>query len=80
MASSPTESSNGPPRLTKFTKPVGAPAPGGIAVTVAFKVAFWPATVGLGVTPSVVVELALPTVTDVGGLMLVVKALVSAGM
>ena len=42
--------------------PVGVPAPGATASTVAEKVARWPATDGSGATESAVAVAALPTV------------------
>src|SRR5712691_5230836 len=57
----------------KFTLPVGVPAPGAVAVTVAVKVTLWPNTDGLAEDVSAVLVLAWFTTCDTAALVLVVK-------
>ncbi len=51
----------------KVTLPVGVPAPGLTAATVAVKVTDWPETVGVKDVPSTVVVLAWLTVSESAG-------------
>src|SRR5438067_9185832 len=57
----------------KFTLPVGVPAPGAVAVTVAVNVTLWPNTDGLADDVSAVLVLAWLTTCDTAELVLVVK-------
>ena len=61
------------PLALKVTVPVGVPAPGATAPTVAVKITGWPNTVGFGEETRVVVVLALLTVWVRLGEVLVLK-------
>src|ERR1700694_5898392 len=61
------------PPSWKVTVPVGVPAPGGLAVTVAVKVTVWPTTDGLADELTEVVVASWPTVWVSGGEVLVRK-------
>src|SRR6202023_287219 len=61
------------PPSWKVTVPVGVPAPGGLAVTVAVKVPLWPATEGLAEELSAVVVASWLTVWVRFGEVLVLK-------
>ena len=65
----------GVPSMVKVTVPVGVPAPGATALTVAVKVTVWPDSDGLTEEVTVVVLLALLTVWVIGEavLLLVLK-------
>lgn len=54
-----------PPASEKVTVPVGEPAPGAAAATVALKVTLWPTTAELGLELAVVVVMSWPMVTEV---------------
>src|SRR5207244_4218516 len=56
-----------------FTVPVGVPAPGAVAVTVAVNVTLWPNTDGFADDVSAVLVLAWLTTCDTAELVLVVK-------
>src|SRR3981081_292810 len=62
------------PPSWKVTVPVGVPAPGGLAVTVAVKVTLWPATEGLTEELSAVVVASWRTVWVRGAEVLVRKS------
>ena len=59
--------------MVKITVPVGVPAPGATALTVAVKVTVWPDTEGFNEELTVVVVLALLTVCVKSGEVLPLK-------
>ncbi len=62
----------------KVTLPVGVPAPGATALTVAVRVTFWPVIPGLGATVRLVLVLLACTVSPrLGGRVLLAETLVS---